>query len=199
MGPATPTTLGLNGMRGTGFAGEPDYKEGQWKVGQVHHGGFMDIVGIDISKATFDVALLLGRHLRHAAFSNTEAQHRHQEFVRFLNAIERAVPAGKLIHAIADNYATYKHPKVRAWLERYPRWVFHFTLTSASWINAVEGFFSTLTRQRLKRGVFRSVADLEQAIAGYIREHNGDPKPFVWTKPAKAILDKLSRLPELSF
>ena len=126
------------------------------------------------------------------------AQHRHQEFVRFLNAIERAVPAGKLIHAIADNYATHKHPKVRAWLERHPRWVFHFTPTSASWINAVEGFFSTLTRQRLKRGVFRSVADLEQAIARYIGEHNGDPKPFVWTKPAKAILDKLSRLPEPS-
>ena len=76
------------------------------------------------------------------------AQHRHQEFVRFLNAIERAVPAGKLIHAIADNYATHKHPKVRAWLERHPRWVFHFTPTPASWINAVEGFFSTLTRQR---------------------------------------------------
>jgi transposase len=108
------------------------------------------------------------------------------------------VPAGKLIHAIADNYATHKHPKVRAWLERHPRWVFHFTPTSASWINAVEGSFSTLTRQRLKRGVFRSVADLEQAIARYIREHNGDPKPFVWTKPAKAIFDKLSRLPEPS-
>ena len=126
------------------------------------------------------------------------AQHRHQEFVRFLNAIERAVPAGKLIHAIADNYATHKHPKVRAWLERHPRWVFHFTPTSASWINAVEGFFSTLTRQRLKRGVFRSVADLEQSIARYIREHNGDPKPFVWTKPAKAIIGKLSRMPEPS-
>jgi transposase len=126
------------------------------------------------------------------------AQHRHQEFVRFLNAIERAVPAGKLIHAIADNYATHKHPKVRAWLERHPRWVFHFTPTSASWINAVEGFFSTLTRQRLKRGVFRSVDDLEQAIARYIREHNGDAKPFVWTKTANTILDKLNRLPEPS-
>lgn len=126
------------------------------------------------------------------------AQHRHQEFVRFLNAIERAVPAGKLIHVIADNYATHKHPKVLAWLERHPRWVFHFTPTSASWMNAVEGFFSTLTRQRLKRGVFRSVDDLEQAITRYIREHNGDAKPFVWTKPANTILEKLSRLPEPS-
>ena len=77
-------------------------------------------------------------------------RHRHQEFVRFLNAVERAVPAGKLIHAIADNYATHKHPKVRAWLERHPRWVFHFTPTSASWINAVEGFFSALARRRLR-------------------------------------------------
>jgi transposase len=117
------------------------------------------------------------------------AQHRHQEFVRFLDAIERAVPAGKLIHAIADNYATQKHPKVRAWLERHPRWAFHFAPTLASWINAVEGFFSTLTRQRLKRGVFRSVDDLEQAITRHIREHNGDAKPFIWTKPANTILD----------
>jgi len=76
--------------------------------------------------------------------------------------------------------------------------VFHFTPTSASWINAVEGFFSTLTPQRLKRGVFHSVEDLEQAIARYIQEHNGDATPFVWTKPAKTILDKLSRLPEPS-
>jgi len=123
------------------------------------------------------------------------AQHRHQEFVRFLNAVERAVPAGKLIHAIADNYATHKHPKVRAWLERPPRWIFHFTPTSASWINAVEGFFSTLTRQRLRRGVFQSVADLEHAIARYIREHNASSRPFVWTKPADTILGKLSRMP----
>jgi len=122
------------------------------------------------------------------------AQHRHQEFVRFLNAVERAVPPGKLIHAIADNYATHKHPKVRAWLERHPRWVFHFTPTSASWINVVEGFFSTLTRQRLRRGVFQSVADLEQAIARYIREHNAGSTPFVWTKPADTILSKLGRM-----
>jgi len=126
------------------------------------------------------------------------AQHRHQEFVRFLNAVERAVPAGKLIHAIADNYATHKHPKVRAWLERHPRWVFHFTPTSASWINAVEGFFSALSRRRLRRGVFQSVADLEQAIARYIREHNAASRPFVWTKPADSILAKLGRLPASS-
>ena len=122
-------------------------------------------------------------------------KHTHQEFIRFLNAIERAVPAGKVIHAIADNYATHKHPKVRAWLARHPRWVFHFTPTSASWLNAVENFFSVLTRRRLKRGVFHSIADLQAAINRYIREHNHNPKPFVWTKPANTILAKINRIP----
>ena len=121
--------------------------------------------------------------------------HRHQEFIRFLNLVERAVPPGKVIHAIVDNYGTHKHPKVRAWLARHPRWVFHFTPTSASWINAVEGFFSALTRRRLKRGAFTSVADLQAAINRYIREHNDDPKPFVWTKTAETILAKTNRLP----
>src|SRR6202011_5191385 len=78
---------------------------------------------------------------------------------RFLNTIEEQVPVGKVIHAIVDNYATHKHPKVRQWLARHPRWTFHFTPTSASWLNAVEDFFSKLTRRRLKRGVFRSVID----------------------------------------
>lgn len=122
-------------------------------------------------------------------------KHTNKEFIKFLNAVERAVPAGKVIHAIADNYATHKHPKVRQWLADHPRWVFHFTPTSASWINAVEGFFSVITRRRIRRGVFTSVADLQDAIARYIREHNRAAKPFVWTKPAKTILAKLSRLP----
>ena len=122
-------------------------------------------------------------------------QHRHQEFIRFLNTIENEVPASKVIHAILDNYGTHKHPKVRAWLARHPRWVFHFTPTSASWLNAVEGFFSVLTRRRIRRGAFQSVVDLQAAINRYIQEHNDDPKPFVWTKPADAILEKLSRCP----
>jgi hypothetical protein len=87
-------------------------------------------------------------------------RHTHQELIRFLNAVEREVPAGKIIHAILDNYATHKHPKVRDWLVRHPRWVFHFTPTSGSWLNAVEDFFSALTRRRLKRGVFKSIVDL---------------------------------------
>jgi len=122
-------------------------------------------------------------------------KHTHKEFIKFLNAVERAVPAGKLIHAIADNYATHKHPKVKEWLADHPRWIFHFTPTSASWLNAVEGFFSIITRRRIRRGVFKSVADLQDAIRRYIKEHNRSSKPFVWTKPAKAILAKLSRLP----
>jgi len=122
-------------------------------------------------------------------------KHRHQEFIRFLNAVERAIPPGKIIHAIADNYATHKHPKVRAWLARHPRWVLHFTPTSASWLNAVETFFSVLSRRRLKRGVFTSIADLHAAINRYIKDHNDDPKPFVWTKPANTILAKIDRMP----
>ena len=82
-------------------------------------------------------------------------RHRHQEFMRFLNAIEAEVPAGKMVHVILDNYAAHKHPKVRAWLDRHERFVFHFTPTSCSWLNAVEGFFARLSRRRLKRGVFR--------------------------------------------
>ena len=105
------------------------------------------------------------------------------------------MPPGKLIHAIVDNYATHKHPKVLAWLERHPRWVFHFTPTSASWLNAVEGFFSALTRKRLKRGVFHSVVDLQAAITRYVEQHNHDPKPFVWTKSSETILAKIDRLP----
>src|SRR5438093_443995 len=84
-------------------------------------------------------------------------RHRHLEFIRFLNAVERQVAADKTIHVVLDNYATHKHPKVLAWLSRHPRWTFHFTPTSASWLNAVENFFSKMTRQRIRRGVFRSI------------------------------------------
>ncbi|MFP1133202.1 IS630 family transposase [Asticcacaulis sp. W401b] len=122
-------------------------------------------------------------------------KHTHQEFIRFLNTVEREVPAGKSIHAVLDNYATHKHPKVRDWLARHPRWVFHFTPTSGSWLNAVENFFSVLTRRRIRRGVFKSVIDLQAAINRYLAEHNQDPKPFVWTKPAKEILAKIERRP----
>ena len=122
-------------------------------------------------------------------------KHTHQEFIRFLNAVEHEVPAGKIVHAILDNYATHKHPKVRAWLARHPRWTFHFTPTSGSWLNAVENFFSALTRRRIRRGVFKSILDLQAAIHRYLDQHNRDPKPFLWTKSAIHILAKLERLP----
>jgi transposase/transposase-like protein len=121
-------------------------------------------------------------------------RHRHQEFLRFLNAVEGAVPAGKVIHAILDNYGSHKHPKVKAWLARHPRWTFHFTPKSGSWLNAVETFFSALTRRRIRRGSFHSIVDLQAAINRYIAEHNADPKPFTWTKPADQILAKANRL-----
>jgi transposase len=121
-------------------------------------------------------------------------RHRHQEFLRFLNAVEAAVPAGKLVHCVLDNYGTHKHPKVLAWLARHPRWTFHFTPTSGSWLNAVETFFSALTRRRLRRGVFRSIVELQEAIHRYIAAHNGDPAPFVWTKTADQITAKLNHL-----
>ena len=120
--------------------------------------------------------------------------HRHEEFIRFLNGIERAVPAGRRIEAVVDNYATHKHPKVKAWLERHPRWTFHFTPTSGSWLNAVETFFSALTRKRIRRGSFHSIVDLQAAIKRYVAEHNAQPKPFVWQASAISILAKLDRL-----
>jgi transposase len=121
------------------------------------------------------------------------ARHRHQEFIRFLNAIERTVPAGKVVHVILDNYATHKHPKVLAWLARHPRFVFHFTPTSCSWLNAVETFFAKLTRRRLKRGAFRSIVELQAAINRFVDAHNHEPKPFVWTADPNRILDSVQR------
>jgi transposase len=120
-------------------------------------------------------------------------RHRHQEFIRFLNAVEREVPADKAVHVVLDNYATHKHPKVTAWLQRHRRFTFHFTLTSCSWANAVEGLFAKLTRHRLKRGVFTSIVELQAAINRFIAETNEMPKPFVWTKSADAILAAVQR------
>jgi len=108
-------------------------------------------------------------------------RHRHQEFIRFLNAIEREIPAGKTVHAILDNVSSHKTPEVRRWLARHPRWTFHFTPTSSSWLNAVEGFFAKLSRRRLKHGVFHSLVDLQAAINRFIAEHNEtEAKKFIW-------------------
>jgi transposase len=119
--------------------------------------------------------------LNGTVISQNMQRHRHQEFIRFLNLMNRQVPADRDVHVIVDNYATHKHPKVQAWLARHPRWTLHFTPTSASWLNAVEGFFATLTKRRLKRGVFHSVVDLQRAIKAYVAEHNEiHASPFIW-------------------
>ena len=120
-------------------------------------------------------------------------RHRHQEFIRFLNAVEAEVPAGKVIHVILDNYAAHKHPAVRRWLDRHERFTFHFTPTSCSWLNAVEGFFAILTKRRLQRGVFRSIVDLQASINRFLEEHNAQSKPFVWTADPDKIIAAVRR------
>jgi transposase len=120
-------------------------------------------------------------------------RHRHQEFLRFLKTIDQGTPRHLDLHLIVDNYATHKHAKVKAWLKRHPRFHLHFTPTSASWLNQVERFFGLITQERIRRGAFTSVADLEAAILDYLEQHNADPKPFVWTASAAAILDKAAR------
>jgi transposase len=120
-------------------------------------------------------------------------RHRHQEFIRFLNAIDVEVPDGKAVHVILDNYAAHKHPKVRQWLDRHELFTFHFTPTSCSWLNAVEGFFARLSKRRLKRGVFHSVVDLQAAINRYLAEHNEKPKPFSWTADPDKIIAAVRR------
>lgn len=120
-------------------------------------------------------------------------RHRHQEWLKFLRTIDRDTPQRLDVHLIADNYATHKHPKVKAWLKRHPRFHMHFTPTSASWLNQVERFFGRITAERIRRGVFKSVAELETAIQQYLHHHNADPKPFVWTASAVAILEKVAR------
>jgi transposase len=121
------------------------------------------------------------------------SQHRHQEWRRFLQLIDRPTPADRQVHLIADNYATHKHPKVQRWLDRHPRFHVHFTPTSASWLNMVERFFRDLTQRRLRRGVFHSVRELEAALETHIALHNQNPKPFIWTAKASDILEKVKR------
>ena len=121
------------------------------------------------------------------------ARHRHQEFLAFLRRLDREFPADLDLHLIVDNYRTHSHPVVRAWLEKHPRFVLHFTPTSSSWLNLVERWFRELTQKRLRRGVFRSVPELIAAIEEFLSVHNEDPRPFVWTATAEAIVAKVSR------
>ncbi|MGB5235546.1 MAG: IS630 family transposase [Candidatus Macondimonas sp.] len=120
-------------------------------------------------------------------------QHRHDEFLRFLKHLDRRTPKALDLHLIIDNYATHKHPNVNAWLAQHPRFHLHFTPTSASWLNLVERFFRNLTEDQIRRGVFRSVADLERAIMAYLDHRNEHPKPYRWTATAASILAKVHR------
>lgn len=120
-------------------------------------------------------------------------RHRHEEFLRFLRKIDREVPQGLAVHLICDNYATHKHPDVKAWLAKHPRFHMHFTPTSSSWLNLVERWFRELTDKALRRGVFHSVPDLITKIEAYLDTHNDDPRPFIWTATADEILAKVAR------
>jgi transposase len=120
-------------------------------------------------------------------------RHRHQEFIRFLDVIDERTPAELDLHLVVDNYATHKHPTVKAWLKQHTRFHLHFTPTASSWLNLVERFFAEITRKRIRRGAFKSVTDLEVAIHSYLAEHNDHPKPFVWTAKATDIIEKVRR------
>lgn len=121
------------------------------------------------------------------------ARHRHQEFLKFLRRLDTEFPGDVPLHLIMDNYGTHKHAQVKAWLKRNPRFVLHFVPTSSSWMNLVERWFGPLDNKAIRRGVFRSVADLEASIEKFLQVWNENPKPFVWTATVESIQKKLSR------
>ena len=127
-----------------------------------------------------------------------EDRHRHQEFLAFLKEIDRRCPKDLDLHLVLDNYATHKHPEVRAWLGTKPRFHLHFVPTSCSWLNLVERFFARITTQRIRRGSFSSVKELENEIRDYLRVHNEHPKPLKWTASAEAIIEKVARCRAIS-
>ena len=120
-------------------------------------------------------------------------RHRHQEFLKFLRRLDTEFPGPTPLHLVLDNYGTHKHPRVQAWLNRNPRFIPHFVPTSSSWLNLVERWFGELTSKRVRRGSFRSVADLQNAIVEFLAAWNENPKPFVWTATVESIRQKLSR------
>jgi transposase len=120
-------------------------------------------------------------------------RHRANEFRKFLDEIETAVPADLDVHLVMDNYATHKTPLIRNWLAKRPRWHVHLTPTSSSWLNQVERFFALITERKIRRGIYRSVAALRTEIASFIEHHNANPKPFRWTKSADDILSSIER------
>jgi len=123
-------------------------------------------------------------------------RHRHQEFIRFLKRIDRETPARLELHLIVDNYGTHKHPRVKSWLKRHPRFHLHFIPTSSSWLNLVERWLRELTVKRIRRGTFHNVPALVAAIRDYIDNHNQNPQVFVWTAPVEQILTKVAKSKE---
>lgn len=131
-------------------------------------------------------------------FGSCAPRHRHQEFLSFLRRLDRQFPKPVDLHLVLDNYGTHNHPRVKEWLVTHPRFHFHFTPTSCSWLNLVECWFSKLTRKRLRRGAFASVPELIEAINNFISVHNSEPKPFVWTASVQSILDKINHCRAIS-
>ena len=123
-------------------------------------------------------------------------RHRHQEFIRFLKKIDAETPTELDLHLIVDNYATHKHPRVKSWFKRHPRFHLHFTPTSSSWLNLVERWFREITDKRIRRGSFASVKELIEAIAQYVENHNQNPQVFVWSAPVEKILAKIAKCKE---
>jgi transposase len=164
------TQPGLPMKKGRGATMTHDYKR---------HGTTTLFAALDVKAGT--------------VISQCMLRHRAAEFIRFLRLIDRETAADLDLHLILDNYAAHKTEAVKRWMARHPRFHVHFTPTSASWINAVEGLFATLTKRRLKRGVFHSVLDLNHAIRDYLDAHNADPKPFRWTASADTIISKHQR------
>src|SRR5271163_394090 len=120
-------------------------------------------------------------------------RHRHQEFLKFLRRLDEEFPGNVTLHLILDNYGTHGHERVRRWLNKHPRFILHFIPTSSSWLNLVESWFSQLSQKAVRRGVFRSVEDLEQAIGDFLAAWNTHPTPFVWTASVEKILEKIAR------
>jgi transposase len=135
--------------------------------------------------------------LEGSIISHCKPRHRHQEFLGFLNHLDRNVPADLDVHLVADNYVTHKHPRVRAWLARHPRYHIHYTPTYASWLNQVERWCALITQQAIRRGSFKSVRDLVHKIDSYVIYYNAHKRPFAWTATADSILEELQRLCKL--
>jgi putative transposase len=148
----------------------------------VRHGTTTLFAALDIANGT--------------VLTQSKARHRHQEFLSFLRHIDKNVPEEMDLHLVLDNYASHKHPKVKAWLLNHPRYHLHFTPTYSSWLNQVERWFALITQRAIRRGSFRSVKELVQKIEQFVTAYNENCKPFVWQATAESIFEKIGRLCE---